>query len=447
MYYQKVFDFIRKYKLIDHHDTVILALSGGKDSVVLLDVLHEFQKEESFFLILCHYNHGIRGKAADEDEQFCKELSRKYGYPFFSEKGNMEQYAKENALSKEEAGRKLRYEFFRRVANQYSCSKIATAHHKNDHAETVLLNFFRGCGLDGLEGISKKSGEVIRPLLCLNRFEIEQIVKENQLFFVEDFTNKEMSYQRNRIRLDLLPYIEKNYVPDIIEIIDRFSDIIREENQYIENSAKSAFSKSIHGNQLNIDIFFSYPIALQRRMIRNWISILYGSTKDFTFYDCEEILKLKDKATSKKYEWKNLTFHRSYSEIIALHEKHMAITSQKFALGLIKFGHYEIRSKIISSNDEEIIPKKGRYYFDAKILEEPLVLRTRQNGDRMMVFGGFHKKIKDIYIDEKMDAASRDSIPILVGNEIYLVGDMKRSDYYLVTNETKKILLIEVMYE
>lgn len=447
MIYEKVFQYISNHHLIDDGYTILLALSGGKDSVVLLDILSAFQKIKNYRVVICHFNHGVRGEMADRDEKFCRKISLQYGYSFYSEKENMDEYARKNHLSKEDAGRQLRYRFFYRVAEQFPCCKIATAHHKNDHAETILMNLFRGCGLNGLEGISRQTGMIIRPLLCLTRLEIETCIQRYQLEYIEDQTNAETAYRRNKVRLELLPLIEASYAPNIIETLDRFSTIIHDENQYLESISENAFQQCVSKNHMNIEVFSRYHIALQRRIIRLWINNLYGTVKDLTFYDVDEIIHLSEKTNSKKYFWKDFEFLRSYQYIISTKREKEELSEQSFRLGKMIFGNYHMVSKVISNRNDINMSEKGKYYFNADILKEPLIVRSRVAGDRMTVFGDHHKKVKDIFIDEKISPVHRDRIPMLVGQKVYLLGNIKRSNDYLVTEDVTNILVIEVFYE
>ena len=188
---QKVLGFIRKNHMTDHGDGVLAAVSGGADSVCLLLLLHEMAAELGIKVFAFHMNHGIRGAEADRDERFVAELCERLNVPLTVVHEKVEEYAAEHGLSGEEAGRILRYQHLGETAKQYKCTKIAVAHHEDDDAETVLLNLFRGSGLAGLSGIRPVRENIIRPLLCVSRKEIEEYLKERELSWCEDSTNRE----------------------------------------------------------------------------------------------------------------------------------------------------------------------------------------------------------------------------------------------------------------
>lgn len=207
---QKVLSFMKKNHMTDRGDSVLAAVSGGADSVCLLLLLHEMAAELGIKVFAFHMNHGIRGAEADRDERFVMELCERLNIPLTVAHEKVEEYAAERGLSGEEAGRILRYHHLGETAEKYQCAKIAVAHHEDDDAETVLLNLFRGSGLAGLSGIRPVRENIIRPLLCVSRKEIEEYLNEQELSWCEDSTNKENDYTRNKIRNELLPWVTEN---------------------------------------------------------------------------------------------------------------------------------------------------------------------------------------------------------------------------------------------
>ncbi|HLR36336.1 MAG TPA: tRNA lysidine(34) synthetase TilS, partial [Tissierellales bacterium] len=209
----KVLETIRNYNLIDEGDQVVIGVSGGPDSMALLYILLDIKKVIPFNIYVAHVNHGVRGEAANKDEEFVRNICKDLNFPFYSIKVNMYEYAKDHNMTGEEAGRKLRYDFFKKVLKKHGRGKIAVAHNKNDQAETLIMRFMRGTGIDGLKGIPYKRGNIIRPLLEINRDEIEAYIGENKIDTRLDKTNLEPIYNRNKIRLELMPYIEENFNP------------------------------------------------------------------------------------------------------------------------------------------------------------------------------------------------------------------------------------------
>ena len=205
----KVLKYNKRNKLFHRGDRIVVGVSGGKDSVCLLDVLDRCREEFDLTLLVVHVNHGTRGEAADRDEQFVKDMAADRGLECYSEKVNVRQAAKERKMSEEEAGRFLRYQIMRHVCMEKSFDKIAVAHHQDDVAETVLFQMFRGSGPRGLSGIHPKREYVIRPILFAEGREIEEYVRENKLAYCEDQTNYSEEYSRNKLRLRVFPYIER----------------------------------------------------------------------------------------------------------------------------------------------------------------------------------------------------------------------------------------------
>lgn len=229
---QKVSRFIRDHQLIQTGDKVLVALSGGADSVVLLDVLISLKEEFHIPLYAAHFHHGIRGAEADRDEDFVRELCEKRQMPLYCEKADVPAIAARLGESVELCGRNLRYRFFEKVARQLGGAKIATAHHSSDNAETVLWNLTRGTGIGGLCGIPVRRGNIIRPLLCLSRCEIEDYCRENALEYVEDSTNFSDDYTRNRLRRQVTPVL-RELNPAMEEHIRSTSWLMREADDYL----------------------------------------------------------------------------------------------------------------------------------------------------------------------------------------------------------------------
>ncbi|HPP31543.1 MAG TPA: tRNA lysidine(34) synthetase TilS [Soehngenia sp.] len=221
--FDKFYENIIEYNLINKNDNIVAGISGGIDSVVLFDLLVRLMNIIDYNLYVAHVNHGVRGDEADRDERFVEKLSQRYNIPFYSRKVDMNGYAKEKKISSEEAGRILRYEFFRKILNDVGGGKIAVAHNKNDQAETVMLRIIRGTGIDGLRGMQFQTQDIIRPILNIKRNELEEYLTAHKLDHVEDYTNVETVYQRNKIRLELFPYIEENFNPNIVDSLYRLS--------------------------------------------------------------------------------------------------------------------------------------------------------------------------------------------------------------------------------
>ena len=241
---QKIIQTIKKYNLINSGDKIVLGVSGGPDSIAMLDILNQLKDEMNFEIYVVHVNHNIRGKDADEDEEYVKKYCEKYNIKFFAKKIDVPTIAKTEKIGTEEAGRKVRYEYFEEILKETKSNKIAIAHNKNDKVETIIMHLLRGSGISGLKGIEPIRGnKFIKPLIECDRQEIEKYCRENNLQPRIDKTNFENEYTRNKIRNIVIPYIKKEFNPNIIETITRLAEVVSSEDDFIENIANENYKK------------------------------------------------------------------------------------------------------------------------------------------------------------------------------------------------------------
>ena len=295
---EKIEETIKKYNLIEENDVVVVAVSGGPDSMCLLDNLIKLKdKLKIKELVVAHLNHMIRQEAKSETEyveKFCKDNNIKCHTKFVK----VEEIAKNQKIGTEEAGRNARYEFFDEVMKKTNANKIAIAHNKKDNCETVLMHLMRGSGLSGLSGIKPYSNKkYIRPLINCSREEIENYCKEQNLDPKFDKTNEDNDYTRNRIRNELIPYIEKNFNPNIIETVNRLSQVIDETESYMEKQTKITFCEILElkeENQiaLNLKKFNYQEKIIKSRLIMQAVKELFGTTKGIEKIHIEDIIKL-----------------------------------------------------------------------------------------------------------------------------------------------------------
>ena len=298
----KVINTIIKYKLIESGDKIVLGVSGGPDSISMLNILNEIKEEFKFEIYVAHVNHMIR-KEADEDERYVQKYCEKNNIQFFVKRADVEQIAKAKKLGTEETGRKIRYDFFEEV----DANKIAIAHNKNDKIETIIMNLLRGSSVSGLKGIEpKRDNKYIRPLIECERQEIEQYCEENKLEPRIDKTNFENDYTRNKIRNIVIPYIKKEFNPNIIETIDRLSQVATEESSYIELQAKEVYNKLLiqeTENQiiLNLKEFNKQNKVIKSRIILLAVKKINGGTQGIEKIHIEDIIKLYNNNIGNKY--------------------------------------------------------------------------------------------------------------------------------------------------
>lgn len=239
----KVLKTIKKYNMIESEESIVIGVSGGPDSMALLNVLNNLKEKLNIKIYVAHINHMIRAEA-DEETEYVKNFCKKIGVDFFVKRIKVEDEAKKLKIGTEEAGRNIRYAFFEEVANKVRANKIATAHNSNDNAETVLMNIIRGTSVSGLKGIEKvRDGRFIRPIIECNRNEIEKYCKDQNLEPRYDKSNLENIYTRNKIRNLLIPYLQKEFNPNIIKGLNRLSDIANEEEQFLNKIVESEYKK------------------------------------------------------------------------------------------------------------------------------------------------------------------------------------------------------------
>ena len=306
---KKVLDTIKKYNMIENGDKVVLAVSGGPDSICMLDVLNDIKNDKfidiNFDIVVAHVNHMIR-KEAEEDEKYVKKYCEENQIEFYSKSIDVQKMANNNKIGIEEAGRKARYDFFNEILERTNAQKIAIAHNKNDKVETVLMHILRGSGINGLKGIEAKRGKYIRPLIECERNEIEEYCTEKNLQPRIDKTNFENEYTRNKVRNLLIPYIQKEFNPNLIQTIDRLSNLVAEEEKYMDKQVEKAYkemliSKKEKEIQLNLKIFNIQEKVIKSRVILYTITRLFGNSKGLEKIHIEDIIKLCDKNIGNKY--------------------------------------------------------------------------------------------------------------------------------------------------
>ena len=302
---EKVLSTIKKYDLIKSKDKIVIGVSGGPDSMALLNVLINLKEKLDFQIVVAHINHGIRIEA-DDETKFVEEFCKKNNIECFVKKEKVEDLAKENKVGTEEAGRKLRYDFFNEVLEKVNANKIATAHNENDNAETVLMNIIRGSGISGLKGIEPiRDNLFIRPLIDINRDEIEEYCKLKKLDPKFDKTNKENIYTRNKVRNKLIPFIKEEFNPNVISSLNRLSKVALEENEFLNKityntyeriKIKEALGKeTIDGSNtiiISLKEFNKLDLVIKNRLVLYTINKLLGSAKDIEKVNIEDIIKL-----------------------------------------------------------------------------------------------------------------------------------------------------------
>ncbi len=303
---EQVLNTIKKYDLINENDKIICGVSGGPDSICMLDILKDLKEELKFELIVCHVNHLIREEAISDEEyvvNYCKVNNIKY----YVKRIDVKKYANNNKQGTEEAGRTVRYEFFEEILQKEGANKIAIAHNKNDKIETIIMNMLRGSGISGLKGIEpKRENKYIRPLIETERTSIEEYCEEKNLRPRIDKTNFINDCTRNKIRNVVIPYIKNEFNPNIINTMDRLSSIIEEENRYLEKITIDVFEKLKIKEEkghlvLKLKEFNKQDTVIKKRLILYAINKTIGNVQNIEKVNINDIIKLCEKNIGNKY--------------------------------------------------------------------------------------------------------------------------------------------------
>ncbi len=463
---KQVLDTINKNDLINYGDGIVVGISGGYDSVCLLHILYYLSKDLDLRLFPVHINHMLRGLEAVRDEDFVNDFCQSLGLSLHVKRVDIAQKAKNEKISIEEAGRNARYEEFNRVAAENFVTKIAVAHSKNDQAETILMRIFRGTGLEGLKGIEYKRDNIIRPLLDIDREQIENYVNENGLKAVTDSSNLHTDYFRNRIRLKVLPEINDAARINITENLLRLSKIVVTDEDFLRYNAEIAYEKSctkkdVNSVEIDLSELLKMHPAILGRVIRIAILNSCGSIEGIGFNHIDKLLWLvKDGQTGSRIDIPHgMMAVKSYSSLIIKKQGEDKKESFEYRLkipGRTVLNDIEaVVTQVINFDTNEscqqfVNENKGVYtqFFDLKKIKSEtildIVVRNRRDGDIFKPLNSNGtKKLKEYFIDKKISREQRVEFPLIAINKeiIWIIGN-KTSDKYKVTDNTNSVLMI-----
>ncbi len=456
--FKKALDTVEKFNMLHYGDKVVTGVSGGADSTALLLFLCSLKEKLAIEVYAVHVHHGIRGEEADRDMNFVKELCARLNVPCRIAMRNVVAMSKRDRLSEEEAGRIARYEEFENEAKIRGASAIAVAHNLNDQAETVIMRLCRGAGITGLAGIRPVRGKIIRPLLYCSRTEIEEYLRSNNQNFIIDSTNFETEYARNRVRLSVMPYLEKEINSGAVYNIAKSANMLYEEDEFIEYMAKSELDKAViekRSNEivLNSKILASLHYVLLRRVIRLALRHIKKDIKDITLTHINSICQIikngghsdinggikADESCGvlkiymgdgEKNKNGGYFYNLLYDEPVFLKEAEVFIEISQNA----------------TKND------KTRKYLYTKVfncdkISGNITVRNRKNGDRIRTDKAGNKtaKLKDIFIDKKIPSFEREKIPVIeCQSGIISVLGVRDSAFFLPDENTENYLYIRV---
>ncbi len=422
---------------IEKNDKIMVALSGGQDSMCLMHLLLSMRDEYNLTLYAVNIDHSIRGAESEEDSLFVKNFCEKFNIKLYFYKVDAITFSNENGYTLEQGARILRYQIFNELLLKNEGVKLATAHHKSDNAESVLFNLFRGTGLKGVSGIKEIDGKIIRPLLNTSKNQIIEYVTKNDVPFRVDSTNFDSEYSRNYIRNEIFPIILKKF-PDIINNINSFSKIAKEEDAFLDNLAKDCIIDN--EEKLSIKISTS-PVLFKRAVIL--IFKEYGLIKDYTLKHVESCFALISLENGSSFDLpKNIKAVKEYDYISFYNTLIKKDTTfYTFSEGQFKFNNF--LAIIKKQSDVDV---KNEIVFDKDKIPKNAVIRFRQSGDIFTKFGGGTKKLKDYFIDKKIERFKRDFYPLIaVGNEVLVIFDIAVSEKVKIDNNTKIILKAQLI--
>jgi len=431
---------IKNNKLADRQETLMLAVSGGIDSVVMTDLFYE----AGYSCIILHCNFGLRGQESDGDEAFVRSLAAKYEFPVYVKHFDTEGYAEENGISIQMAARDLRYAWFDEMAKQHDISRIATAHNLNDSVETVLLNLTRGTGIKGITGIPVVNGKYIRPLLFAPREKIVDYCKERRLSYREDSSNSSTKYKRNKIRHNIIPVLQEinpAFLQTMTENINHFREAHQIYRQEIEKTREILF-KSIPGG-ISIDL----EELIKLRPLSAWLYELF-SDAGFSMDQCKSIQHILDSESGKQFVSRTHRLYKDRSQLLL------------FPVEESTFERYYIDSPesnavVPFSLDMEVMDRARLEQFpddpsiaclDLDQLNFPLIIRKWKHGDYFFPLGMEQmKKVSDFFIDTKVPVPVKNRTWILTsGRHIAWIIGHRLDNRYKVTDSTKRVLRLQV---
>ena len=432
-------DFIVQNSLFMADSSLLAAVSGGMDSVLMVHLL----KAAGFNFAIAHCNFQLRGDESTGDEAFCRKLAQQLGVEFHVIQFDTSAFAANNKISIQMAARDMRYQWFEQLRQQHNYDVVALAHHQNDTIETILLNLTRGTGIAGLHGILPKNGTLVRPLSFLNRDEIKTIIEQTKLEYVEDSSNASVKYARNKIRHEVIPHL-KALNPNLESTFEHNLKHFRELEQLLDNKVAEVKKDmmQVNGNELYLSISAIKKLAPMHLLLFKLLQP-YG----FNETTVDDVIGSLDKHSGRVFE--------SGTHKLVLDREQFILSSKKEGLQAIvineedhslKYGAYKLT---LLHDDSALIVKDNPLAtsVDADLLVYPLTVRAWQQSDFFYPLGmKTRKKLSDFFINRKVALHEKTEIPILVnGNgDIVWIGGYQVDDRYKVSNTTKKVTIFEL---
>ena len=465
----RIAEFCRQKELLKRGDRILLGLSGGADSVCLFLVLSELAKSWELTLVPVHVNHNLRGGEAMQDQRFCEELCRRHQRELTVVSVPVAELAREHGWTLEEAGRNARYRAFGELAGQHQCNRIAVAHHKNDQAETVLFQLFRGSRVKGLSGMSAANGSIIRPLLCVTREEIEAYLQEKQQEYCIDHTNLCEEYTRNLIRHKILPLAEQlqpkavEHVAETAGYLERVEDLLERQTRVLYQQAVIRKENAPQGQEvvLSIPVLKGAEPLLAERVLYQALCTAAGGKKDIASVFVTDCMALLKKQTGRRVNLPGgLLAKKQYEELWIGRELSYRMAAEDFSEQVVKDFPFTVflpeigknmtltlidRGKNAEFSEENLrsIPKSTyTKSFNYDKIKEIVSVRLPAKEDTIALYtDGRGKKALDVLKEAKIPAEGRKRYPVLAaGTEVLWIPGIRGSEAFRVTEETKYVL-------
>jgi len=457
----KAANAIRKHRMISPGDRIAVGVSGGPDSMALLYLLHDLREELDCTLHVAHLDHTLRGAESSADAEYVKEQAVKRHRPITVAGGDVRQVITPNE-SLDSGARRVRYEFYERVMANAPADKVAQGHNSDDQAETVMMRLLRGSGAQGLSGIPPVRDNFIRPLIEISRAEINEYLKQLRIIPRQDSSNLSTVYGRNKIRLELIPLLERDYSPNIKHILKQTGELLRTEDEFLTALAVEASERCVQYPDartaiIRISALGEHHPALQRRIIRLAIKTLAGNLTGFDYDHVRDVLRLAILgATGSSISLpREISAEKSYDVLILRSGSQPGISVEPFDYLIAVPGETPIPELSLLIRVAEPMAVCGKYEkpqeenefratFDCDKIRGNLRLRNRRAGDRFHPLGvSGTKKLKDFFIDQKIPRNLRGRVPILTdANDILWIVGYRIDDRFRITANTKKQLAV-----
>jgi tRNA(Ile)-lysidine synthase len=453
-------DFLKKFSIIIKNklclssgDKVILAVSGGVDSIVMLDAFSVLSLQTGLILSIVHFNHCLRENSSDIDEKFVKQISHHYGLPFHSTRGDVKSFAAGSGMSIEQAARHLRYAYFEKIANSVNAQFVATAHTAEDSAETFLINLIRGSGITGLSGISSKrlltkKVSVIRPLLNFHKEDLIKYAQLRNLKWNEDETNELLMFTRNKVRKILIPLLKNEFNPSITDTINRTALHIEGADRFISEHTENAinylrFDKKTEKLSIRIIWFKSFSNFMQGEILHEALETYFRITPQ-SLSVIDRIISLSDSSTGAFFDISPTVYALKDRDYIYIGNRKPNESKEIIIdpVGVFELDDFKLTMKEVKKKEIKFDLNPNVEFFDKDKIPQELAIRLWKAGDVFHPLGANGSmKLSDFLINEKINLIEKRSIKVLcAGKEIIWVLGKRISDKYKITENTKNYL-------